>query len=63
MLEKSQPKMSPEAKRKLCEMLYYVAMSNRPRGSSYSTMRCYIAARNRANYILEAIGERLDENT
>lgn len=53
--------MTPEAKRKLCEMLYYVAMNNRPRGSSYSAMRCYIAARNRANYILEAIGEKLDD--
>lgn len=54
--------MTPEAKRKLHEMLYYVAMSNRPRGSSYSAMRCYIAARNRANYCLAALGEKLDED-
>lgn len=53
--------MTPEAKRKLHEMLYYVAMSNRPRGSNRSAMKCYIAARNRANWILEAIGERLDD--
>lgn len=53
--------MTPEAKRKLHEMLYYVAMSNRPRGSGYSAMTCYLAARERTNWILEAIGEKLDD--
>ena len=54
--------MTTEQKRILHEMLYYVAMKNRLRGISYySTMRCYIAARNKANWILEAIGEKLDD--
>ena len=61
MNEKAPKIMTPEAKRKLHEMLYYVAMSNRPRGSSYSTLKCYITARNQANWILESIGEKLDE--
>lgn len=63
MNEKARPKMTPEAKRKLHELLYYVAMNNRPRGGfiNYTPMVCYISARNQANYCLEALGERLDE--
>ena len=60
MNEKARPKMTPEAKRKLHEMLYYVAMGRRPRGGNITPLKCYIAAQNQANYCLEALGEKLD---
>lgn len=51
--------MTAEQKTKLHEMLYYNLL--RKRGGS-NVLRCYLAAANQANYILAAIGEKLDED-
>lgn len=45
-------------KRKLHELLYYICCRRYP---GVSPMVNYIRARNQANYCLEAIGEKLDE--
>lgn len=49
--------MTPEAKLILHKMLYYQLVNN----TVLHPMKCYILARDKANYILAAIGEKLDE--
>jgi hypothetical protein len=51
--------MTPEAKLALHKMIYYQMIT----WTTLHPMRCYAIARDKANYCLAALGERLeDEN-
>lgn len=49
--------MTYEQKQALHRMFYYQLLNN----TVIHPMQCYIWARDRANYCLEALGESLDE--
>lgn len=54
--------MTDHQKGVLHEMLYYKLATPLARGSSFNAIRCYYAAWQRANWILAAIGEHIDED-